>query len=341
MKTAILFIAILTTTFDTQAAGGGGGGGGGASAGAAAAASPMRPASPITGTSTQTTSPNQPGAATPNAIGAGVSNNVALSNQFGMNSNRFQGSNNLAPTGAASGANRPNSNFRQRDHAVTQNDEALLTTLQQSIRTTLGITTPRANLPVHLFIDNGVVTLVGFVPVAQDNQRILLQAQQTPGVVQVIDRLHVGMPPTQVQPLSATGQSEGGSATGGALPLTPAFNSSQVDHAFSPADQRVLAAVRQTADTQFGVNTANNRLNNAANTTVNESTGNNLVSTQLPVRFSVQNGVVSVMGTVVSESQKLALLQALGKTPGVVRVVDDVQIGGAGTETIPQSTAPQ
>lgn len=351
MKTAILFIVVITTTaFETQAAGGGGGGGGGGASGAAATApaAPAQSAAPTTGASTPTTGQNQLGSATPNAIGAGASNNAAASNQFGMNSNRFQGSNNLAPTGAASGTNLPNRNFVRSDRATTRNDEALLDTCHERIRSILGITSSRAFLPMHLFVDNGTITLVGFVPTVGDRQRILLELQQIPGVAQVVDRLHVGTSPTEVQPLTATGEPQGAQGTQGTQPLMPAFNSSQVDHAFSPADQRVLAAVRQTADTQFGVNTANNGLNNAANTTANttantsagDNTGN-VVSTQLPVHFSVQNGVVSVMGTVVSQSQKLALLQALGRTAGVVSVVDDVQVGGASTTTIPQSTAPR
>jgi hypothetical protein len=304
MKTVILTILLITVmTLSASAAGGGGGGSTGSGATAPAGTIPVQPPQP--GGVNRNQPPPTVGPYSP-AITANGSNGIVTSNQFGMNSNRFQGSSNLAPTGAASGTNGPNSNFVIRDRAVTDSDQALLVTLRQEIETQLGTTSPESML-VHFFVNNGLVTVIGHVANAGDRERILLRIQQTAGVAQVVDRLHIGMPPANVQPQTA-----------------PAFVGVAGDHAFSAYDQGVLTHVRQTAAAQLGV--------------INPNTSS-VVTPPLPVHFSVQNGVVSVTGTVISEPQRQSLLTAIGRVPGVVRVVDNLQIGAASDFVpTPQST---
>jgi len=76
------------------------------------------------------------------------------------------------------------------------------------------------------------------------------------------------------------------------------------DHAFSPADQTILTTVQQEAALQLGVTALS----------------------QMPVHFSIQNGVVGVTGQVSSMQEKQALIAAVGRTRGIVRVVDNVGV---------------
>ena len=149
-------------------------------------------------------------------------------------------------------------------------------------------------MPVHFIIANGAVTLTGTVPTADESQRIFARVQQTPGVLSVFNDLRVGNA-AQITP--TTSQTSGfGTPT---------------DHAFSAADRSLLTAVQQAAGAQLGITAA--------------SAG------QMPVHFSIQNGVVGVTGQVSSLQEKQTLLAALQRISGVTRVVDNVGvINGAG-----------
>lgn len=221
----------------------------------------------------------------------GINSNLQSTNQFGMTTNEEAESNGFSPTGAASGTNQLNSNLVFQDEAETPADQSLLVTLRQKVQVQLGITRPAA-MPVHFVIDDGVVTLVGFVPTADESQRVLLLAQQTAGVVQVIDRLQIGSPPPgALQPFLSAGANLG----------------RITDHAFSPTDQALLARIRQEAAVQLGVSKARRPV-------------------EMTVHFSIQNGAVTVMGQVFSNAQKQALLARIQSTPGVVNVVDDLGV---------------
>jgi osmotically-inducible protein OsmY len=195
---------------------------------------------------------------------------------------------------ATGNSNQLNSNFLIRDQAVTASDRQLLTTLSQSVDAQLGIASPTVS-PVHFLIDNGAVTLVGIVPTADESQRITARVQQTPGVLSVFNDLHIGTAPTAVQPKTDLLGTVG-------------------NHAFSPADQSLLTTVEQESAVQLGVSGAS--------------------TTQMPVHFSIQNGIVGVTGQVTSAQEKQALLAAIQRTPGVVRVVDNVMIGGGANTTV-------
>jgi len=180
-----------------------------------------------------------------------------------------------------------NGNVVLADQAVTPSDRILLTTISQGVKATLGIT-PNGNLPVHFMINNGTVTVVGTVQSSEQRQIVLTQVQQTPGVATVISDLHVGSPLGIAQPRQ----------------VAPNNAFSGADHAFSPADQTLLSTVQQAAAMQLGITS----------------------SDQMPVHFSIQNGVVGVTGQVSSLQEKQALLAAIGRTKGIVRVVDNVGV---------------
>ena len=152
-------------------------------------------------------------------------------------------------------------------------------------------------------INNGTVTALGTVQSAAQGQSILSQVQQTPGVLSVVNGLHIARPADSAQSQSANSVFAG-----------------PTDHAFSARDQTLLTTVQQQAATQLGVNSVS----------------------QMPVHFSIQNGVVGVTGQLPSLQEKQALLTALARTPGIVRVVDNVGVingaAGFGATATPNAT---
>lgn len=172
--------------------------------------------------------PLPPGLANRNnglTMNSNFAGNAYLSNQFIADSNAvFSGNavynsnsynvisnaSNLLPTANSNvlsriyGTNAFNSNFRLSDQAFSDMDKSLLLTLRQSVSTQLGVT-PTGYMPVHFYIRNGIVTLVGSVISAEESQRVALVVQQTPGVVSVVNDLQVsGGSGGIVQPLSGT-----------------------------------------------------------------------------------------------------------------------------------------
>jgi hypothetical protein len=242
-----------------------------------------------------------------------ISNAPFATNNF-AGTNRFNGTNNFAgPNGLGTNGvtaivtpqtNFPvavNSNFNGnvviQDQAVTPSDRILLTTLSQGVRASLGIT-PDGNNPVHFFIQNGTVTVVGTVQSTQQSQAVLTRVQTTPGVLSVVNDMHVaGAFAPAVQNGTAT-----------SLLGVP------TDRAFSAADQTLLTTVQQEAALQLGVT----------------------ATAQMPVHFTVESGVVGVSGRVSSLQEKQALIAAIQRTRGIVRVVDNVAVvaGSNGTSAI-------
>jgi hypothetical protein len=220
---------------------------------------------------------------------AGMTNSAPTNNFAGTNG--LGGTNNVTAvvTPLTNFVNPATSNFNgnivMQDQAVTPSDRVLLTTLSQGVRVTLGIT-PNGGIPVHFLINNGTVTVVGTVQSSAQSQAVLSQVQQTPGVLSVVNDMHVA------GAFAPAVQNQSGSLAFGA----------QTDHAFSAADQKLLTTVQQEAALQLGVNSLS----------------------QMPVHFSIQNGVVGVTGRVNSLQEKQALLAAISRTVGITRVVDNV-----------------
>lgn len=235
------------------------------------------------------------GSISTNPVAANPTNAIPSTNQ-----NQFAATNGMAQSNdLATGVNPngPNSNFALRDQAVTPGDRILLNSLQQGIESQLG--NSASGSPVHFFVNNGAVTIVGTVPMADEAQRILARVQQTPGVLSTFNDLHVGTPSTVVRP------------------ETGALGQTVTDHAFSPTDRTLLTTVEQQAASQLGITGAS--------------------VSQIPVHFSIQNGVVGVIGQLSSAQEKAALLNAISRTPGVTRVVDNISLTG-GASTIPANS---
>ncbi len=288
MKTAILFLSLAfgTTAFAAGGGGGGGSAGGGSSSGGGAVTTPA-PLTPQIRNNAH--SPLFPAVISNRTDNLAASNSAASSNQFAASTNQFRQTNNpLSPTGNATGTNQLLTNSVSADQAMSQSDQNLLIVLRQRIQTQLSVTSPGA-MPVHFLINEGIVTIVGVVPNQEAGDRILFQAQQTPGVVNVVNRTRIGTLALQSEPTA------------------PAFVGNATDHTFSGQDQSLLVAVRQQVSQQL-------HLDGAA-----------FVS--LPIHFSIQNGVVGITGRIGTGQQKQELLSAVQNTPGVTRVVDNLQLG--------------
>jgi BON domain len=287
---------------------------GGTGTGAAAPAVTVTPRTGIRPV-TPNTSPAQPGMIQQNSPGQ---TSFTTSNQVSFTTNGLTGTNGLPNTNNFAGTNgltgigtnnvtasvnlasnvsptfttNFNGNVVVRDQAVTPSDRVLLTTLSQGVQATLGIT-PNGNMPVHFLINNGTVTVMGTVQSSAQSQSVVSQVQQTPGVLSVINDMHVASP---LAPATTLNNQSG-------LLGTP------TDRAFSPRDQTLLTTVQQEAAMQLGVTSLS----------------------QMPVHFSIENGVVGVTGQVSSPQEKQALIAAISRTHGIVRVVDNVGV-------IPNST---
>jgi len=270
----------------------------------------ITPVVPVDGT--------QPGVAVQNGVNSPLNSQKTTTSQYTVSSNApsadtnnfagtngFNGTNNFASTNGFNGTNNVtaivtpatnfpitvnsniNGNVVVQDQAVTPSDRILLTTLSQGVRATLGIA-PNGNTPVHFLIQNGTVTVTGTVQSTAQSEAVLAQVQQTPGVLSVINDMHV------TGPYAPAVQNRGTSSLLGV----------PTDRAFSAADQTLLTTVQQEAALQLGVTTL----------------------AQMPVHFTIQNGVVGVSGRVSSFQEKQALIASIGRTPGIVRVVDNVSV---------------
>jgi len=253
---------------------------------------------PIQGQATATSTTQT---AATNNFAAGATNGSPGTNGFVGTSNNMPSVTAAVSTNALPIINTNtdiNGNVVMGDQAVTASDRVLLTTLSQGVRATLGLQA-NGNLPVHFMIRNGTVTVVGTVQSTAQSDAILSQVQQTPGVISVANDLRVA---------SQFGIAQ---TPGNGRPLAL-----QKDHAFSANDQVILTTLQQQSAMQLGINNAS----------------------QMPVHFSVQNGIVGVSGSLASVQEKQALLSAIAQTPGVSRVADNVSVVGGATGFSGQNT---
>jgi hypothetical protein len=133
-----------------------------------------------------------PGQVVPGEIG--VTNTIATeTNQFGVT--------NLPPTSQPGFTNRvmgTNGSVLMRDQAISAGDRQLLAQIRMSVfgssqtTATTGGTTASGGTSVHFILRDGAVRVVGFVPNAQEQNRIVTTVQKVPGVVRVFDALQVG-----------------------------------------------------------------------------------------------------------------------------------------------------
>jgi len=124
----------------------------------------------------------------------GITNTVAAeTNQFGVT--------NLSPTSQPGFTNRilaTNGSVLMRDQAISEGDRQLLAQIRISVFGTpqptamSGGTAPSGGTSVHFILRDGAVRVVGLVPNAEEQNRIVTTVQKVPGVVRVYDALQVG-----------------------------------------------------------------------------------------------------------------------------------------------------
>ena len=118
---------------------------------------------------------------------------VTETNQFAVT--------NLPPTSQPGFTNRimgTNGSVLMRDQAISEGDRQLLTQIRiavfgtSEVTATSGGAAPSGGTSVHFILRDGAVRLVGFVPNAEEQTRIVTTVQKVPGVVRVYDALQVG-----------------------------------------------------------------------------------------------------------------------------------------------------
>ena len=123
-----------------------------------------------------------------------------FSNQFGFGTNAFGNSTNFGPppptgfgtnrvfgTNSLGGTNQ--AGFNIQDQAVSQFDRTLLIRIRAMVLPRLHTTA--AWSPVHFVLNEGTVTLNGFIISIQQRQQILTTVQGVPGVANVVDNLQL------------------------------------------------------------------------------------------------------------------------------------------------------
>jgi len=207
-------------------------------------------------------------------------------------------------TGVGTGANEISSTTANpiggttQDQAVTAADQEVLAQVRQRV------IIPGGNPwgPVHFSVANGVVTITGQAQSPAAQQQLEALVKSTPGVVAVMNQLN------STSPTAGTVTTSGNSGTTTA-PLTSGGLS--VAGAMSPADQILLLRVRQSVIPQIQV-----------------------AGQPVPVNFTVQQGVVTVNGSVTSLAQKRQIAALVQQVPGVSQVSDQIRVGS----TLPQTT---
>jgi hypothetical protein len=201
--TALFSVAILAASGYSQTSGGTGGG-------TTPPGAPTGPTSPgAGGTPPPTLNPGigensfeaqrrtQPATPTlpPDQSGQiGVTNTIAITNQFGAT--------NLTPTSQPGFTNRimatnaqvllTNGSRFMRDQALSEADRQLLGQIRTAVFGGPQATASSAGTEVHFILRDGAVRIVGFVSSPDDQKRIETAVQQVPGVVRVYNALQVG-----------------------------------------------------------------------------------------------------------------------------------------------------
>jgi len=136
----------------------------------------------------------------------GVTNTIAITNQFGAT--------NLTPTAQPGFTNRimatnaqvlmTNGSRFMRDQALSEGDRQLLGQIRTAVFGAQATASP-AGTDVHFILRDGAVRIVGVVSSPDDQKRIETAVQLVPGVVRVYNALQVGASAVPSQ-TSAPGQ---------------------------------------------------------------------------------------------------------------------------------------
>jgi|SRR6267142_6859161 len=120
---------------------------------------------------------------------------IAVTNAATAETNQFAVTN-LTPTSQPGFTNRivaTNGSPLMRDQALSEADRKLLGQIHTAV---FGSSQPPPQLggtSVHFILRDGAVRIVGFVPNADEQKRIVNTVQQVPGVVRVYDALQIGV----------------------------------------------------------------------------------------------------------------------------------------------------
>jgi hypothetical protein len=106
-----------------------------------------------------------------------------FSNRFSILSNRFRSFTNRFGTVT----NMSGTNLVYRDEALTEQDRILVGEIRRELLPEIR----RERAAIHLIARNGVVTIVGLVPSAEDEAEFVRIARGTPGVVDVINHMQI------------------------------------------------------------------------------------------------------------------------------------------------------
>jgi hypothetical protein len=129
------------------------------------------------------------------APGQVVPGQIAVTNTIAAETNQLIVTN-LPPTSQPGFTNRimaTNGSLLMRDQALSEADRKLLVQIHTTV---FGSSQPPAQLggtSVHFILRDGAVRIVGFVPNADEQKRIVTLVQQVPGVVRVYDALQIGV----------------------------------------------------------------------------------------------------------------------------------------------------
>lgn len=235
-------------------------------------------------------------------IGVGSYNPNAVTNLSRGNTNILPGDTNVpVNTNVSSGTNSQSmtnsASHHPHDQATTPADERLVLIIRQQLEPLAVQGQPWA--PVHFVCNRGVVMVLGVVADPGQKQQIYTLVRRIPGVVQVVDGLQIAANPPPGTVLSEAAPAE--SATS-AQSARSASNMTQ-DHAVTLTDRNLVQVLHQSIQPVIG---------NAEPLT--------------PVHFDCRNGVVVVLGFVPSEAQRQQVVGVVQQTPGVIRVIDQLQI---------------
>jgi hypothetical protein len=187
---ALFSVAMLATSGYSQTSGG---------TGTTAPPSPTGPTSPgAAGTPPPTLNPGigensfQARPRTQNATPPGqvLPGQIGITNTVVTETNQFV-STNVTPTSQPGFTNRimaTNGAALMRDQAISETDRRLL----GQIHTAVFGSTQVGGTSIHFILRDGAVRIVGFVPNADEQKRIVDTVQGVPGVVRVYDALQIG-----------------------------------------------------------------------------------------------------------------------------------------------------
>jgi osmotically-inducible protein OsmY len=186
--------------------------------------------------------------------------------------------------------------FSEHDQAAGDADRALIARIRTQAAPLIGA--GDTGWPVHFIANEGKVTLAGQVPTATDQQRLRALVQQTPGVVEVTDTLHVAataspVPGVQTALISAPTNAAPGSNT----------VQSAEDKAYTAMDQELVNRLRRSVSDVVGVTPAAS-----------------------PVHFTAKQGVVTLTGYVLSGEQRQTVMDLVKRTAGVASVDDQLRV---------------